>query len=235
MNIRKLAIFDIDGTLTHTNPLDHVCYIAAVQKFISTDFVEFIPSWFTHFTDSCMLIELFERYQNRPPTAQEEADFKEFYVTGLQTKLAEQPAYFKPLKGAAAILEAFPDDWGVAFATGCWEESARVKLAGGGIAIQNRPLATASDALTRQEVMQTAIDRALLKYRATEFEQVVYIGDGLWDRHSCADMGLPFVGIEQGNHVYQTGLLGDFHLLGDYMQRERFFSLLEEAKVPLVE
>lgn len=232
MVVRKLAIFDIDGTLTHTNPLDHTCFIAAVQRFISTDFVEFIPSWFTHFTDSCIIKELYERYLERRPTSQEEQAFKTYYVTQLTATLEAQPAYFKPLQGARAIVEAFPPEWAVAFATGCWRESAQVKLRGGGIAVGDRPLATASDALTRQEVMQTAIDRAQVQHQVPQFEHVVYIGDGLWDRHSCADMGLPFVGIEHDNHAYQTGKLGDFHLLGDYTNHQRFFNLLDTARVP---
>ncbi|MGH1334550.1 MAG: HAD family hydrolase [Aureispira sp.] len=232
MAVRKLAVFDIDGTLTHTNPLDHAAYIAAVQRFISTDFVAFIPSWFTHFTDSCILIELFERYLNRPPTVEEERHFRAFYIEELQAALDHQPSYFKPLQGAQEIFEVFPEEWGIAFATGCWEEPAHIKLKGGGIPIGDRPLATASDAITRQDVMQTAIDRSKLYYQVAAFEQVVYIGDGLWDRHSCADMGLPFVGIERDNHAYQTGVLQEFHLLADYTDQERFFSLLEVAQAP---
>ena len=232
MAVRKLAIFDIDGTLTHTNPLDHACYIAAVQQYISTEFVEFIPSWFTHFTDSCILIELFERYLNRAPTVEEERHFRAFYIKALQEALDTQPSYFKPLDGACAIIDAFPKEWEVAFATGCWEEAARIKLKGGGIPINDHPLATASDAITRQDVMQTAIDRSKAFYQVSSFEKVVYIGDGLWDRHSCADMGLPFVGIERGNTNYQTGKLQAFHLLADYNDQERFFSLLEAATAP---
>lgn len=233
MAVHKLAIFDIDGTLTATNPLDHACFVAAVQKFISVEFVKFVPSWFTHFTDSCILIELFERYQNRQPTVEEEQTFKTFYINGLQTKLEEHPSYFQPLEGAKTILEIFPKEWGVAFATGCWEESAQIKLQGGGILLKNRPLATASDAITRQAIMQTAIDRAKIHYQVADFDQVVYIGDGLWDKNSCADMDLPFVGIEQGNESYQTGLLGAFHLLANYNNPSRFFTLLEEAQVPI--
>lgn len=230
--ITKLAIFDIDGTLTATNPLDHACFIAAVKEYISPDFQEFVPSFFTHFTDSCIILELFEHYQNRPPTPIEEQAFKDCYIQKLQAALEESPSYFQPLEGAAAILEAFPKEWGVAFATGCWQESALIKLKGGGIPFEVGPLATASDAFSRQEIMQTAIDKAKIHYQVEELEQVVYIGDGLWDKHSCGDMGLPFVGMEQGNKAYQTGQLGAFHLLADYNDPARFFALLEEAQVP---
>lgn len=232
MAISKLVVFDIDGTLTHTNPLDHACFIATVNQFISRDFVKFTPSWFTHFTDSCIIIELFERYLDRPPTAAETTAFKAFYFGRLEQTLQEQPSYFKPIHGARAVVDALPADWGVALATGCWQEAAEIKLRGGGIPVRGRPMATASDALTRQAVMQTAIQRAQAYYQVAEFERVVYIGDGLWDKHSCADIGLPFVGIEQGNRQYQTGMLGDFHLLADYGDLPYFLELLDGALVP---
>ncbi|MFK7797822.1 MAG: HAD family hydrolase [Aureispira sp.] len=232
MSISKLVVFDIDGTLTHTNPLDHACFIAAVHQFISKDFVEFIPSWFTHFTDSCIIIELFERYLHRSPTTAEERAFKTLYIEQLEQTLQEQPSYFKPIDGARAVLDALPADWGVALATGCWQEAAEIKLRGGGIPVHNRPMATASDALTRQAVMQTAIQRAQAYYQVAAFEHVVYIGDGLWDKQSCADIELPFVGIEQGNRNYQTGMLGDFHLLADYLDLPYFLELLGEAVAP---
>jgi len=230
----KLAIFDIDGTLTKTNTLDHICYINTVQKFIDKSLKTFEAETFIHFTDSSILIELYERFLNRMPTLAEEKAFKSYYFQSLEAHLENSPEYFQAIKGATEILHSFSDEWAVALATGCWVESAQIKLKGGGLDIQNYPLATASDAITRQDVMRTAVKRAKSLHDVANFDHIVYIGDGLWDKKSCADLKMPFVGIETENHALQTGALGAFHLLANYSDPTRFFELLEQAIAPNV-
>ncbi|WMX14014.1 MULTISPECIES: HAD family hydrolase [unclassified Aureispira] len=232
MKKTKLAIFDIDGTLTQTNEIDHVCYIDTVQKFITKQFDTFDGSMFKHFTDSSILIELYEHFHQRVPSQSEEVDFKKYYFEALNNSLHTNPHYFQAIEGAPEILHAFSDEWAVALATGCWVESAEIKLKGGGVDISNYPLATASDAITRQEVMLTAVERAKTLHQVEDFEHIVYIGDGLWDKHSCASLKMPFVGIDAENHALQTGVLGDFHLLANYTDAERVFELLEQATPP---
>jgi phosphoglycolate phosphatase-like HAD superfamily hydrolase len=228
----KLAIFDIDGTLTKTNKIDHVCYINTVQKFITKSLKTFEAETFTHFTDSSIIIELYERFLGRPPSLADEKAFKAHYFQSLGDSLEHSPEYFQAIEGAVEILHSFSDEWAVALATGCWVESAQIKLKGGGVDIADYPLATASDAITRQDVMRTAVERAKILHNVKDFEHIVYIGDGLWDKQSCTDLSMPFVGIDAENHVLQTGILGDFHLLANYTQPKRVFELLEQAIAP---
>jgi phosphoglycolate phosphatase-like HAD superfamily hydrolase len=228
----KLAIFDIDGTLTKTNKIDHRCYINTVQKFIDKSLKSFDAETFTHFTDSSIIVELYERFLGRRPSLAEENTFKTHYFQSLEDSLEHSPEYFQAIKGATEILHSFSDEWAVALATGCWVESAQIKLKGGGVDIRNYPLATASDAITRQDVMRTAVERSKTLHKVQNFEHIVYIGDGLWDKQSCADLKMPFVGIESENHVLQTGALGDFHLLANYTDPKRVFELLEQAIPP---
>ena len=228
----KLAIFDIDGTLTKTNPLDHICFINTVQKLIDNSLQTFEAESFTHFTDSSILIELYERFLGRMPSVAEETNFKSSYFKSLEDGLKNSPEYFQAIKGASEIVHSFSDEWAVALATGCWTESAQIKLKGGGIDLRNYPLATASDAITRQDVMRTAVERSKALHQVASFDHIVYIGDGLWDKQSCADLGMPFVGIETENHALQTGALGAFHLLANYADPKRVFDLLEQAVAP---
>lgn len=234
MTKTKLAIFDIDGTLTKTNEIDHICYIDTVQRFIDKSFTTFEAESFTHFTDSCILIELYERFLNRFPREAEEQAFKTHYFNALRNSLNEQPHYFQAIGGAPDIMHAFSDEWAVALATGCWVESAKIKLEGGGVDIRNYPLATASDAITRQDVMLTAIERSKALHQVDSFKHVVYIGDGIWDKTSCASLEIPFVGMDADNMTYTTGKLGNFHLLADYHNPKRVFKLLETAVAPIL-
>lgn len=228
----KLAIFDIDGTLTKTNKIDHICYINTVQKFIDKSFKTFEAETFKHFTDSSIIVELYERFLGRSPSLEEEESFKRYYFQSLEDRLEDSPQYFQFIEGAPEILHSFSGEWAIALATGCWVESAKIKLKGGGVDIRNYPLATASDAITRQDVMRTAVERSKVLHKVQNFEHVVYIGDGLWDRQSCADLKMPFVGIDAENYALQTGALGDFHLLANYTDSKRVFELLEQAIAP---
>ncbi len=232
MKKTKLAIFDIDGTLTKTNKIDHICYVNTVQKFIDKDFETFDPNAYTHFTDSCILVELYEHFLGRTPTKDEESSFMTYYFDALQKSLERSPNYFQAVEGAPEMLQAFSEEWAVALATGCWVESAKIKLAGGGLDIQSYPLATASDAITRQDIMLTAVERSKTLHQVADFEHIVYIGDGLWDRRSCASLSMPFVGIDVANPNLGQGKLGEFHLLANYTDLERVFSLLETAVAP---
>ena len=220
--------------MTQTNAIDHLCFIQTVQKFITTAFKTFEAESFTHFTDSCIIIELYERYLQRQPTATEEQNFKQYYFEALRGQLQENPHYFKAVDGAAQILSTLKEkNWALALATGCWLESAHIKLEGGQIDIQTAPLATASDAITRQDIMLTAIQRAKEQHQTKDFEHIVYIGDGLWDKHSCASIHLPFVGIDANNTAYGTGKLDAFHLLANYNDTERVEQLLLAATTPV--
>jgi len=234
MKKTKLAIFDIDGTLTKTNEVDHICYVDTVQKFIDKQFLTFDADAFTHFTDSSILLELYQQYLNRLPNAEEEKVFKDYYFQALNRNLAEQPSYFQAIDGAPEVLHALSGEWAVALATGCWVESAHIKLKGGGIDIGAHPLATASDAVTRQDIMLTAVERAKSLHKVDDFEHIVYLGDGLWDKRSCASLSMPFIGMDADNINYGKGKLEDFHLLANYTNIEQVHSLLETAKSPLL-
>lgn len=235
MQPSKLAIFDIDGTLTKTNEIDHLCFILTTQKFISTDFKTFEATTFTHFTDSCIIVELYERYLNRQPSLEEIKQFQDCYFGLLESYLKKEPHYFQAIEGATSILSTLHQKgWAIALATGCWKDSAYIKLKGGGIDIKDTPIGTASDAVTRQDVMNIALKRAEQYYHVDKFDHVVYIGDGLWDRHSCATLAMPFVGMDADNSNLGSGKLEAFHLLANYNDVERVEQLLTNAIAPML-
>lgn len=231
---QHLVIFDIDGTLTKTNVIDHHCYIQTVQSLIDPNFTHFDADSFTHFTDSAIIVELYQRFLQRDPSEAENLQFQQQYFDSLNAHLQSHPEYFQAIAGAQHIFKALPDHWAIALATGCWRASAQIKLTGGGIDISNSPLATASDAYTRQGIMQYAVDQAKQHYEVSDFEQVVYVGDGLWDLRSCANMQMPFIGIDADNLAYGTGRLGDFHRLANYNDVDYFLKLLSSATPPIL-
>ena len=50
-----LVVFDIDGTLTHTDDIDEVCYVAAVSEVLSITDMDTDWTHYPHVTDSAIL------------------------------------------------------------------------------------------------------------------------------------------------------------------------------------
>jgi beta-phosphoglucomutase-like phosphatase (HAD superfamily) len=63
----KLAIFDIDGTLTETNEVDDECFVKAFAA--SHQITEIETDWtkYTHVTDSGLVSEIFRQKLGRSP------------------------------------------------------------------------------------------------------------------------------------------------------------------------
>ncbi len=59
----------------------------------------------------------------------------------------------------------FAEDWVIALATGCFYESAELKLEKAKMDIKSFPIATADDAVSREEILQLAIEKSLEHYR----------------------------------------------------------------------
>lgn len=57
------------------------------------------------------------------------------------------------------------------------------------------PWANADDALDRVDILRTAIGRAEQHYGQDTFEQVVYVGDGVWDVRAAKALGIGFLGL----------------------------------------
>lgn len=176
----NLAVFDIDGTVTDTNRLDSDCFAEAVRSVLQRD----IPTdWsaYEHVTDSGIIASL-------GASTEETQRIRETFFALLRER------EMREIEGAARLLAALraKGDWRVAYATGGWEPSARMKLAGAGLPL-DLPLASADDAVSRREIVEIAIERAREQYRC-EFDRIIILGDGAWDRKCAEEMRLPFVG-----------------------------------------
>lgn len=102
------------------------------------------------------------------------------------------------IAGAAAFVEHLRDEgWAVAFATGGLRKMSRRKLSAIGIKFGDDLLVTASEYVTREELVTQAIEAARLHYAFTP-GRVVSIGDGIWDLKTAAALGLHFLGVGTG-------------------------------------
>ena len=193
----KLAVFDVDGTLTDTNDVDARCFVRALER--AFDVADGSSDWeeYVHVTDSGITREVFGRKYGRPPTASETQVFVDRFLELLQGAFRSEPGDFEEIPGAGDLVEALPriSDWKVGIATGGWRASAEFKMRCAGIPFDGVPLTTANDAISREEIIGACISRARVVYSVDRFSKVVSVGDGNWDLKTAKNMGLPFIGV----------------------------------------
>ncbi len=230
----RLAIFDIDGTLTRTSEVDDACYIRAVREewgvpSMSTDWSEY-----EHSTDNAIAAEIFRRARGREASPAELAALRDRFARLVAEEAARAPERFRPIAGAPSIVVELPRaGWAVAIATGGWTPSARTKLASAGIPAEGIPAAFACDARPRQEIIAIAARRAAEVCGVRGFGRVVYLGDGVWDARACAAAAMPFVGIAEGQRAERLRAAGASVVLPDLADIARVREALERASVPV--
>ncbi|HEX4951101.1 MAG TPA: haloacid dehalogenase-like hydrolase [Blastocatellia bacterium] len=229
----KLAIFDIDGTLTDTSWVDHRCFERALAA-IGMPSLE--ADWIgcQHISDTGLTQHLYQACHARHPHDHEEATLREHFVSFLLEQHAQDEALFAEIAGAAAMLVQLAEkrDWVIAMATGCWRASAEMKLRAAGIALHEKPGGFAEDGPARESIVSTAIRRASEHYDHASFDKIVSIGDGLWDVRTAANLGLPFVGIATDARAEMLCSNGARHVVPNFADCAQFFAALEAAELP---
>ena len=75
----KLAIFDIDGTLTNTNSVDDGCFVKALADSHAISGINTNWATYTHTTDSGITQQVFQERFGRNPEERELEKLKSFF------------------------------------------------------------------------------------------------------------------------------------------------------------
>jgi phosphoglycolate phosphatase-like HAD superfamily hydrolase len=229
--MRRLAVFDVDGTLTATNAVDDECFLRAVSHVLGVPIQSFSYANALHATDSYISRWLCEQHRGEAPSDAEVDRITERFVAELRAELERAPSRFAPIPGAVGLFEVLRErDWHVAVATGGWGPSARLKLAAAGIEGPDLIFACATDALTRTDIVRLAIERATT--RSGPFDRVVSVGDRPWDVRTAAELSLPFVGVGSGDKAEAMRAAGATTVLDDLRARDAVLAALSAAMVP---
>lgn len=202
---RPLVVFDIDGTLTETVAVHQTAFVVALERYgitrVNTDWASY-----PHISDSYIFRANVESHEGRPPEEEERSRFEALFEAAYVETLGD--TRITPMPGAPRMLERLERSGAAfCFATGSFRAPAEAKLrafAGDHRAV----LATASDGLSRQEIVGLAIARARARFDVPSSASVVSIGDGLWDLRTAVSLGLEFVGVAQGaqrDHLLAAG------------------------------
>lgn len=230
----KLAILDIDGTLTDTSHVDTICFTRAVAE--THGVTDIGASWVNcpHVSDSGLTHQIFLDHFYREPTDEDLSPLKTRFFDLLHEHHELDAAHFAEIPGAQRMVTelACKDDWVITIATGCWRGSAKMKLAAAGIELDRFPGGFAEDARPREGIVQAAIDRARQHYGINQFAKVVSVGDGIWDVRTAANLGLDFVGIASEERAATLAEAGARHIVSDYRKLNDFFEFLNLAEKP---
>jgi phosphoglycolate phosphatase-like HAD superfamily hydrolase len=224
----QLVMFDIDGTLVESNALDNDSYLQALSEVFG--FSEISSDWasYSHVTDAGILREVCQRKLGRSPSAAAVEEFQKRFLTLLKESAAVHglnsiPGAFQMLSG---LLES--SNYAVAYAGGGWKASALFKIQSVHLPIQNIPYAFSDDDESREGIMAVALARAEKHYRRS-FQNIVYIGDGIWDIRAARNLGYGFIGIGAGDRATELFSAGATHVFSNYDDSESFLAALGTA------
>ena len=213
----KLAIFDIDGTLTKTSDVDDVCFIPSLSEHFGTS--DFDTDWsaYPHVSDSGILDRLSRQFLGRPPSEDESTSFESGFIARLR---AQPESEFQALEGAVEMIRLLREAAGVklAIATGCWRASAEHKLDQAGIDFSGIPMGTASDAMARVDILQFA------RRCAGDVDDVIYLGDAVWDVTATTELGWRLIGV--GERIHELRAHGVEHVFADYSDPDKILDII---------
>jgi phosphoglycolate phosphatase-like HAD superfamily hydrolase len=232
MSSSRLVVFDIDGTLTDTNPVDDECFLRSVERMLGVDLGAVAWTDAPHVTDSAIADWLWTRHRKQRPTPADLEALREVFAASLREEIGRAPDRCRPLAGAAGLFDELrAAGWTITLATGGWRVSARMKLEFAGLLDDGMPMACADDALSRTDIIQLAVTRASEKH-GRAFDRVVSVGDGPWDVAAARDLKLPFVGVAEGKGGARLRASGASTVLSDFSDRAAVLAALESATVP---
>ena len=186
----KLFVFDVDGTLTDSV----IKYITSVTRSLWSLGISDIDTDYNnykHHTDSYALRYNYER------------NFDKNLPVGLlerfEKDLVLQMSKLDPIveiKGARVLIDFLRSkEIPFCFATGGLPKPTWIKLDQCKIWYNELLLATSKTHESREGFVLEAIEKAKSFYGQTKFDQIISVGDGVWDLKTAKKLSLDFVGI----------------------------------------
>jgi phosphoglycolate phosphatase-like HAD superfamily hydrolase len=224
-----LVMFDVDGTLTHSNELDTRCFVQAMREVFGFDNVDEDWSHYTHTSDSGIIEELFQLRRGRSPKLEELARYQARFFELLGDGLHRTP--MQEIAGARKILERLSGQatLKVALASGAWRGSARAKMLSAGLPFDDFPGAFSEDAAARTGIMLASRQHAARHFGVAGFRRWIYFGDAVWDARACAELEIPLIGIATGERAELLRRAGAREVLADYSDLNGALAAIERA------
>jgi len=228
----KLLLFDIDGTLIHTNRLGSRAMSAAIDYVLGQE----LPSHGVRFagkTDLLILSELLRLNGFEPDELQQEIeDIFVTYTRLLAESLAEN--HIEILPGVQKLLKRLADDHTIVLGiiTGNIERGAHYKLAAARLDTYFPFGAYGSDSASRSELPSIAVERARVhSSKSFSGKDVIIIGDTEHDITCGRSIGAFSVAVCTGPFSYdELAKYAPDALFRDLTDDDRFYRQVLERE-----
>lgn len=197
MKKKNLIIFDIDDTLTKSENQHQTAFVNTMINFGIT---EINKNWknYKNVTDSYILKQNFE--------TNFEKDFDISFIAEFEDKMTTlflKESETVEIEGAKKVVDFFmrETDYAICFATGSLLKPALIKLAQANINFVPDLVESANSIYTREDIVKSAINKAKKYFQVKEFENIISVGDGIWDLKTARNLGVHFLGIRNKNLV----------------------------------
>ncbi len=193
----NLIVFDIDDTLTKSEYQHQLAYVNTMKEFginkINKNWKEY-----KHHTDSFILKE---NYENN---LSEKFDFS--FIENFEnrmTELIQSLSKVSEIKGAKKIIDYFTNkpDYAISFATGSLLKPAFIKLNQSEIKYNKNLVVGSNEIYEREGIVKRAINQAKKFHKVESFNNIISVGDGIWDFKAARNLGLYFIGFGIKNYT----------------------------------
>jgi phosphoglycolate phosphatase-like HAD superfamily hydrolase len=225
--MKKLVIFDIDGTITNTNAADHAAFEKAYADLYELDVTDMPWEDCENYTDTGIAQHIFMEKIGRTCGPVDIRKIKNKVYDNLFELYNKEESMFAEVKGASDFIEFLKtrNEICLAIATGCWEHTANFKLNVSGIDYEELPMGNSDHAISRVGITNHVIELAKKQYGLSKFDEIVYFGDGAWDVKTTDAMGIRLIGVDCNNSG-RLKELGVKNIIKDYSNQEAVFNLI---------
>ncbi len=227
----NLVIFDVDGTLVHSDRRDSQSFAATYQMLYDRPFPSIDWTKYPHVTDTTIFSTVIREHFKRAVDATEVTVFQREYITRLKTERQQNGSAFQEVIAARrTVKRLLREGFHVGIATGGWLKPAKVKLRHVGISPDELFLSAADGKTTREAIIEAVLEQ--VQAQQLQPERIVYVGDALWDVTTTRNMGLNFIGIRHKGDVDILQQAGASHVLRNYASYEQFLEAFHQSEPP---
>jgi len=191
--LKRLFVFDIDGTLVDSTKPHQTAFLNTVKRIVGEPKNTDWGSYRDH-TDSGIFRDILAEYDGTTIDSKKLSYFDNTLESFFLKIIDEKPLV--EILGAKRFLNSIIERGEFyCFATGSMRAAAIHKLKVVQPKIRTDLLSTASEAQTREEIVAAAIKKAESVFEEGSFDQIISIGDGIWDFKTAQNLKLDFLGI----------------------------------------